>query len=569
MENAIQEENQIAKVQRKLKLAKVFKKKRFWIILIIAIIIGAVLLKSNNGQQPEYVTDVVKRGKLVQTVSATGKVESASESDLNFKIAGKLISSNVKVGDEVTKGQLLARLESSQAQSQVASTRAQLLEAEADLASVIAGSSDEDVAIANAKVNQAQADLDSKKAVWDNLALENDQNLLSYKEQSLDKVAESIFNIEEAIEDIDEIINGSDESALKIYNSSYSLALNDYNNAVSLLNNLVDAANDYSVNNSIDELVSLLNQADLALDQADDMLSSTYNLLSVADPVSSLTQTEIDAHKITVNADQSNISSAISAVQTAKSNLQIKSVEYDNSVQEAELDAEKAQSALVVAQAELNSVLAGPRSFEISLQQARVDIARAKLQSALADLNEYCLFAPIDGIITSVDYKIGEYVSSVNSAVSILSKSNLEIEVDVPESDIAKVKVGDIAEITLDAFGEEKFFNSHISFINPAETIINDVVYYKVKLTFDEKDEGIKSGMTANVLITTASKDNVLYIPARAVIENDIRYVRVFKNDEIVEEEVATGLRGDNGLIEVLSGLEEGQEIITYIKNGK
>lgn len=561
------------KIKKKIKLPymKFLKKKIFWIILIIILVVVLVVYsQGKKNKQIEYVTDQVKLGDLIQSVSATGNVESASETNLNFKITGKLAGVYVVAGDRVDAGKLLAGLGSSQAQSAVVNTQAQLAEAQADLEGVIAGSSDEDIAVAQVKVNQAQADLDTKEVVLDNIIIEKEQNLLSYKEQALDEADESIFLIQESLEDIDEIINGDDETYLKIYNISYSLAWSSYNNAVPSLDSLEEEIINNSVSNSVDDLVSLLDQVSSVLDDADSALRSTFNLLINVSPVGSLTQSDIDSYKSTTIINQSNISTNISSVQTAKSNLQIKSVEYDNDIEEAELEIEEAETALSLAEAELAQVLAEPRSFEIKLQQAKVNMAQAKLQSALADLSDYSLRSPITGIITKVNYEVGEYVSSAEPVISLISESNLEIEVDVPESDIAKVKVSDEAEITLDAFGEERIFTSHISFIDPAETIINDVVYYKVKLTFDEKDESIKSGMTANVVITTNSKEDILYIPQRAVISpNGESFVRVLVNKQIEEKKITTGLKGDGGLIEITSGLVEGEEIITYIKNGK
>ncbi|MDD5071910.1 MAG: efflux transporter periplasmic adaptor subunit, partial [Patescibacteria group bacterium] len=75
----------------------------------------------------------------------------------------------------------------------------------------------------------------------------------------------------------------------------------------------------------------------------------------------------------------------------------------------------------------------------------------------------------------------------------------------------------------------------------------------------------------ANVIITTASRENVLIMPSRAVIEknNGERYVRILVGKTVVEEPVKIGLRGDGGMVEVLSGVKEGDQVITFIKNGK
>ncbi|MBT3690095.1 efflux RND transporter periplasmic adaptor subunit, partial [bacterium] len=525
---------------------------------------------SNKNEDLEYKTAQIERGMLIQSVSATGKVESSSETDLNFKIAGKLGSIFVSPGEQVSQGQILARLTSLQQQSAVTSAQAKLAQAQADLDSVIQGSSNEEVAIVQAKLAQAQANLNSYEAALLNAYEIKNENILSYKEQALDEAQEARFLAADSLEDIIEILDGDKEVYLRTYITSYFNADTDYNTALVSYNSFLLQNLSFDTTNSVEDLVDYLDQIYNIQSKVNTALNASFSLLSNLDPVGTITQTEIDAWKVTIIADQSSVSSSITALQTAKSNLLIKSIEYNNSIEEAQLSIEQSETALAVAQAELDSTLAEPRGFEIDLQNAKVKMAQADLQAAYADLSEYTLTSPLDGVVTKVEYQLGEYISAQESVVSIISENNLEIEVDVPESDITKIKVEDISTITLDAFNEDEVFTSHITFIDPAETIINDVVYYKIKLTFDEKDPRIKSGMTANVDITTASKDDVLYIPLRAVIEkNNIKYIRYIENGEIKEQEVTTGLRGDGGLVEVLTGVSEGQEIITYIKNGE
>ena len=150
--------------------------------------------------------------------------------------------------------------------------------------------------------------------------------------------------------------------------------------------------------------------------------------------------------------------------------------------------------------------------------------------------------------------------------ISLLCVGKFQIEVDIPEADIAKVKLQDPVEISLDAFPDEIFTGKVIK-IDPAETIIQGVVYYKVTVGFDKTDKRIKSGMTAEVEIITKQKENVLLIPQRAVlIKNGKEMVRVLDEGEIKEVEVKTGIRGEEGKIEILSGLKEGDKVITFLR---
>ena len=88
---------------------------------------------------------------------------------------------------------------------------------------------------------------------------------------------------------------------------------------------------------------------------------------------------------------------------------------------------------------------------------------------------------------------------------------------------------------------------------------------------FDANDKRINPGMTANVDVTTAELKDVLVIPLRAVKYNEKReaYVELLQGVEVVTKSVQVGLRGDDGLVELVSGLEDGDIVITFKQNGK
>jgi multidrug efflux pump subunit AcrA (membrane-fusion protein) len=140
-----------------------------------------------------------------------------------------------------------------------------------------------------------------------------------------------------------------------------------------------------------------------------------------------------------------------------------------------------------------------------------------------------------------------------------------EVEVNVPEVDIAKIAVGNSAKITLDAYGDEVEFTAHVSKYDPAEKIVDGVPTYKTTLLFDKEDARIRSGMTANITIETSKKENVIAIPGRAIITKEgKKYVRVLQDDGTQKEVlVVTGLRGSAGLVEIVSGLKENDRIET------
>ncbi|MBU1036954.1 efflux RND transporter periplasmic adaptor subunit [Patescibacteria group bacterium] len=553
-------------------MKKLIKKKWFWILLVIVLlIILAIIYNVKKPVKEEMVTAKVLRGSVVQTVSATGKVESASETNLNFPLTGRLEELHIKAGDEVEVGQLLAQLEAGHAESAVASARANVAAAQADLDKIKAGASSEDIEVAEKSVESAQVALVSAQVALTNAITNRDQGIIHLKNDLLDIITDAIFTAKEALHEVDEILTSSYKDSLgNINRGTYYKADSFYPEVLSSHTTLKNNFSYYSVDNSENELINLASQTLEVLSETEELLDDVYDMLIKTIPTGDLTQTVIDTLKSTIGTEQASVVTKISAVQSDKSSLESDTLSYDIAIDESQAKVDKAEKDLALAESQLALKKADPRSFEIAFYQAKLDNAEASLRSALSDLTDYNLHSPISGLITNTNYEIGEFVSSAEPVVSLIGESNLEIKVDVPESDISKINIGDEAKITLDAFGEDQIFTGHITFIDPAETVINDVVYYKIKVTFDQKDEKVKSGMTANVTVSTASKEDILYIPLRAVIEpNGHSYVRVLINDQIQEKEVITGLRGDGGLVEVISGLNEEEEVITYIKNGK
>jgi multidrug efflux pump subunit AcrA (membrane-fusion protein) len=153
--------------------------------------------------------------------------------------------------------------------------------------------------------------------------------------------------------------------------------------------------------------------------------------------------------------------------------------------------------------------------------------------------------------------------------VSVHGGENFKAESFIPEADIAKIQLGDRADITLDAYGQYTIFGAHVTFIDGAETMIEGVPTYKTILDFDKVDSRIKSGMTANIDIIANERINVLTVPSRAIIdENGVRGVRVLRSDKKTYDfvPVEIGIKGSDGKTEIIDGIEVGDEVVTFLK---
>jgi HlyD family secretion protein len=190
---------------------------------------------------------------------------------------------------------------------------------------------------------------------------------------------------------------------------------------------------------------------------------------------------------------------------------------------------------------------------------------QANVRSLQAELAKTVLRSPIAGTVTQQDAKAGETVTPGTPIVSVISKNQLQVEAYITEADIAKVKIGDIASTTLDAYGDTVDFPTVVVSIDPAETILEGVATYKTTFRFAQTDDRVKPGMTANIDILTQKKDSVPALPQRVLIHKEGGvFVDVLESDGTTVKEIpiTEGLRGSDGYTEILSGLGLGQQVI-------
>ena len=202
-------------------------------------------------------------------------------------------------------------------------------------------------------------------------------------------------------------------------------------------------------------------------------------------------------------------------------------------------------------------------------QRAQINQAQEGVNAILDQLKDINIISPIDGIVIRRTADPGEtVVLNLNSPVlTIAQKEDLIIQSNVPESDIVKIQIGQKANVTFDAFSADEIFGATISQIDPASTVIQDVVYYRIKLKLDNLDPRLKAGMSANVDVRTAEKENVLMAPGRAIkTEGNKKFVDVLQIDNTTKKVfVETGLEGDEGMVEITSGLKGGEKVVTFV----
>lgn len=232
---------------------------------------------------------------------------------------------------------------------------------------------------------------------------------------------------------------------------------------------------------------------------------------------------------------------------------------------------ERSEERLKVARAGLASARLAlelaKKKYEEDGKQARAEIARASqaLNNSKVQLSYSTLVAPISGVIASVSTQEGETVAAgLNSPtfVTIIDLERLQVDAMVDEVDIGKVRPGQKAMFTVDAFPAREFPGKVVA-IYPKAVLLENVVYYDVVVEIQgNEDKVLRPEMTASVTIFLDAKTGVLAIPTKAVKrERGKNVVYVIQGGEPQPREVKVGWK-DGTWIEVVSGLQEGETIL-------
>ena len=225
--------------------------------------------------------------------------------------------------------------------------------------------------------------------------------------------------------------------------------------------------------------------------------------------------------------------------------------------------------------------------YEISKAQQQsiryqIDQAQASLQSSMDNLRKTAYNSPIDGIITSLRVEEGEIamIGTMNNPGTVLMTiadlSVMEVEVEVDETDVIGIKIGHQAEVKVDALPDQTI-NGKVTEIGSSAlqklTSSQESKDFKVIITLENPPANLKPGLSASADITTAEKKDVLAVPISALVLREKEEDEKEKNDEeeegvyVVENSrvkfypVEKGIMGEM-MIEIISGLEEGYEIV-------
>jgi HlyD family secretion protein len=502
------------------------KKHTLFAIAGIAVILAAGIFASLQLRKtPQINYTAVKKADITQAVSVDGTVDSSQDLSLAFESGGQVKEIDVKAGDTVKKGQVLVKLDTGAAAAAVSQAGAALSAAQANYQKLINGAT-------NAQLNVVQTALDNAKKnqaaviAQQSLIVSNAQSALLNSGLAATPASGNLSTVSPTISGT---YTGSaqGEYDIKIFNTGAGTSFS--------FSGLENGNNPISVTGP-----SPLGTKGLYIQFPAGVVYSndTWTVL-IPNTKASVYLSNLNAYNAALQAQNQATVAAQAAVDSAQQNLQLQQTP--------------------------------PRPEDIQAAKAQVDAASAALQTAQNNLSNDILTAPIDGVITSVDVKIGETVPGSamipgTDVIKMISNQKLQVVAYVSEADIGKIKVGDPAIITLSAYGSAVPFPAGVIAIDPGATSQNGVSTYKTTLEFNQSDDRVKTGMNASAVITDQTHTGALVIPKTAVItEGDQKFVLTnLGNGKTAQTKIQTGISDLNGNIEVTSGLSEGQLVAVF-----
>ncbi len=492
------------------------------LLLFVLFIVYKIFAPKDNSAN--ITSDTVKRINLKETVLATGQVTSNTDLNLSFSGSGVVRSIRVKVGDKVKAGQILATLDQGSVLGALTSARGAVAAAQARYKKILEGASSEEITLAKVALDNAKLDLDRTKSQQDLLVSNAYKNLLNSTPEAIPTNGVNDYTAPTISGNYNKSVEGNIN--ISIFQSSGGLSFG--------ASGLATGTGPVTTTNP-----QPIGDSGLYI-----KFPSSTNV-TITDWVISIPNTKASTYVTNLNA-------------------------YNAALKAKEVALGSAQALVDQRTAELSLKQSSARQADIDLAQADILSAQGGLQNAEANYENTVLRAGADGTITKVDIKLGELAQASKEVMVLQDISNLYLEANVNEANIENVKIDAPVELTFDAFGTDNIFKGKILKVDPSSTLISGVVNYKVTATI-ESSPTLKPGMTANMTILVGEKDSVLVAPSRAILtdktgKKTVRLITNPKTKAYKEVEVATGMEGDGGLVEITAGLNESDEIVVLIK---
>lgn len=574
--------------------------------------VGAALLAAACGAAPaaaETRTAQVARGSVTQTVAVSGSVSSAGTVKLNPATNGKVAQLLVGVGQQVTAGQPLARLDTTDLEAAVTTAQNNLAGAQTNYDKALSGVNDaqssyaqtqqstaNDVATAQSSLAKLKTNYAAAKTNFSSLfgSLINELatyvSQISVAQQQVQKTQNDLSTANQ-ISDNRAAQTSMNQASASLGNAQsyvqgvYAGAEGDYIAAANLVLNAAaafDAA--IAANGDSSTATQQLATAQVAYTTAASRLSSAIDAPNgqIASALSSATSaqnslntvnakpdTTLDAARadvaallVTLTGEQQAATNAKNKITQAGASVStindVVSGSYLSAVQNVTSAQIRAAQSLQSAQTSLNNQPASVQSAANALANAQTALATAQ-----SNLDNAILKATVAGVVTTISAQVGENVTSNSNAgfIVLANTGSMALHGTIGEADVVKLKLGQVATVTVDAVGTAKM-TGKVTSLDPVATIAQGVPVYGIDVTIDLPNAAVRPGMsgTANVII--ASSPNALVVPNLAVkTASGRRYLTVMKDGKATDTDVTFGIANDT-VTEVLSGVQEGDTVV-------
>jgi RND family efflux transporter MFP subunit len=519
--------------------------------LAIIIIAGVIFVLTRGGEkvQGDFVT--LAKTDVIQEVDLTGRIEPAEKVELTSESSGKVKSVNVKVSDAVSAGDVLVQVDDTDLRIQLQKQQLTLHRAQLAL----------DEAQKPAKTaTQLQSQNDLERAYEDRFNAQAE--LKTTVDEGYNAVSDAFLDLPDVITNLQDILGHSylSDESLRV---NYGRTAQDYRN---------DAITKYeAAKDSYDEVIKAYRASSRQSDQASiqALIMSTYGTAQDLSDAIKVTRNLVDyverresetTKPSQLEPDQTELDAL---TRTANTHL-VDLLDIKNKITASEQTITDA-SRIIDEKDASNRDLLDVDDFDVENKKIDIQQAELDIQETESQIDKRSIKSPIDGIVSEITAKKGQNISPGTTAVSVLSATHFQVSANLAEIDLAKVKNGMEADVTLDAYSSEVNFPMIVSAISPAESIVEGVAVYKITLQFVKADDRIKSGLTADITIKSDHRDDVLAVPQRAVIaKNGGKFVQVKNGETTTDKSVTTGLRGSDGSIEIISGLQEGDQVLVF-----
>jgi HlyD family secretion protein len=486
-------------------------------------------------------TTRVRRGDLVIYASGTGTLIPSTEVDLSFSTGSVLVEVAVEVGDRVEAGDVLARLDDTDARSEVAQAEINLRLAELELATLTKEPDAAELAAAEASLADAQATLD---------------DLIT--PPTAEELAAARDNLLSAQKTLESLLAGPTHEEILIAKADLQTAEIDLQEAQAAYDQVAWRPGVSATSEAME-----LWRAGTAYEKA----KATYD-----QTVAGSTEEELAAARASVAEAQSGLDT------------------LEQGSDPEELAA--AQAKVDQAQAELDALLAGASSEDLEAAELDVEQARITLASAQAQLEDTVLKAPFAGIVTAVEAQAGENVGT-EAIITLADLDHPLIELYLDETDLDKIAVDYEVEVIFDALPDETF-RGHVVQVAPTLVEVDGVATVQALAALEEESLGnpstalqlrpstllrtssgqgsghspqvLPGGLNASVDVIAGRAENALLVSVEALRElspgNYATFVMV--DGQLEMRPVEVGLM-DVTNAEIISGLEQGDEVSTGI----